>query len=93
MEPLNVSIFALSLVLTSSEFVFAALAQEQEGAPNPQKREKCEQLARERDFLGDGRTKGAIKPWHLIQACMQGKVPGAYGRPLTLDFAIRSGLT
>lgn len=70
-----VSIVVATLLLTPA-LVSAAMAQvARKGVSNAQKREKCEQLARDRGFLGGGRTKGAIKPRHFIQACMQGKVP------------------
>jgi hypothetical protein len=41
---------------------------------NPQKWEKCRELARERGFLGGGKTKGAIKPKDFMRACMHGQV-------------------
>jgi hypothetical protein len=43
------------------------------GPGDPAKREKCQQLARERGFLGGGNVKGGIKPGAFIGDCMRGK--------------------
>jgi hypothetical protein len=50
----------------------AALAQQPTGS-REKKLEACRQLARERGFLGGGRTKGAIKPRDFVRDCMHGK--------------------
>jgi hypothetical protein len=67
-------IFAAALVVCAT----AALARSppgeiRKGHPDPAKREKCQQLARERGFLGGGYAKGAIKPGAFIRSCMLGK--------------------
>ena len=71
-------LIAASLFIAAFVLMAPLVASAQQGArkgpPNPQKLEKCRELARERGFLGGGRTKGAIKPRDFVIACMQGKV-------------------
>jgi hypothetical protein len=61
----------IRLIFAAVLTVAATTAQAQ--TPNPQKLQKCRDLARERGFLGGGYSKGAIKPRDFIIACMQGK--------------------
>lgn len=63
----------IRLMLAAVLGVSTTVAYGQQGAPNPQKREACRQLALSRGFTFDrGTNKGAVKVKDFVRGCMQG---------------------